>query len=135
MSKAELKPQAKDLYVVHQLSLSEIGRRLNISTRTLQTWKAEDHWELERAKISGSQDKFHAEIFELGEVLARQIKQDLQNGVAVDNARFTSLQRIIDTAETSRKYEEKAPKKKNDERTPEERQKAALKKLQEVLGI
>lgn len=41
MSKSELKPKAKELYTIHQLSLADIGRRLNISTRTLQTWKSE----------------------------------------------------------------------------------------------
>lgn len=135
MSKSELKPKAKELFVIHQLSLSDISRRLNISTRTLQTWKAEDHWDMERSKISGSEENFHSELFQLGETLARQIKEDMQNGVKVDPQRFAALQKIIDTAETSRKYEEKAPKKSKDEKSPEERMKATLAKMKEILGL
>jgi len=60
----------------HQLSLADIGRRLNISTRTLQTWKSEYHWDEARAAVSGGEKNFHAELFELGEVMARKIKQD-----------------------------------------------------------
>lgn len=135
MSKAELKPKARELYVIHQLSLADISRRLNISTRTLQNWKSDDHWDLERSNISGSENNFHGELFQLGEILARKIKEDIENGIEIEPQRYAALQRIIDTAETSRKYEEKAPKKSKDEKSPEERQKAALAKMKEIFGI
>ena len=90
MSKSELKPKAKELYTIHQMSLADISRRLNISTRTLQNWKSEDHWEETRAEISGGEKNFHAELFSLGEVMARKIKQDELDGVKSSAWKFFS---------------------------------------------
>lgn len=135
MSKSELKPKAKELYTIHQLSLADIGRRLNISTRTLQTWKSEDHWDEARAAVSGGEKNFHAELFELGEVMARKIKQDELDGLKVAPERYTALQRIIDTAEHARKYEAVAPKKNKPELSPDERAKKALEEIKKHLGV
>lgn len=135
MSKSELKPKAKELYTIHQMSLADISRRLNISTRTLQNWKTEDRWEETRAEISGSEKNFHAQLFELGEVMARKIKQDELDGVKVAAERYTALQRIIDTAEHARKYEAVAPKKNKSELSPEERAKKALEEIKKHLGV
>ena len=135
MSKAELKPRAKELYTIHQMSLADISRAINVSTRTLQTWKSEDHWDEALAAISGSEKNCHAQLFELGEVMARRIKQDELNGVKVAPERYTTLQRIIDTAEDARKYEAVAPKKNKSELSPEERAKKALAAIKKELGV
>ena len=135
MSKAELKPRAKELYTIHQMSLADIGRALNISTRTLQTWKSEEHWDEARAAVSGGEKNFHAQLFELGEVMARKIKQDELDGVKVAPERYTALQRIIDTAEHARKYESVAPKKDKSELSPEEKMKQCLAVIKKELGV
>ncbi len=135
MSKAELKPRAKELYTIHQMSLADIGRAINISTRTLQTWKSEDHWDEARVAISGGEKNFHAQLFELGEVMARKIKQDELDGVKVAPERYTALQRIIDTAEHARKYEAVAPKATKSELSPDERAKKALEEIKKHLGV
>ena len=135
MSKAELKPRAKELYTIHQMSLADISRALNVSTRTLQTWKAEDHWDEARAAISGSENNFHATLFELGEVMVRKIKQDELDGVKVAPERYTALQRIIDAAEHARKYEAVAPKQNKSDLSPEERAKKALDAIKKELGV
>lgn len=135
MSKQELKPRAKELYVVYQMSLADIGRELSIAPRTLQNWKSEGKWELERSRLTGSEQTFHAELFGLGELMVRKIKQDEMDGKEVSKERYAVLQRIIDTAETSRKYEAAAPKKTKDETSPEERQRKALAKFKEIVGL
>ena len=135
MSKAELKPRAKELYTIHQMSLADISRAINVSTRTLQTWKSEDHWDEARVAISGGEKNFHAQLFELGEVMARKIKQDELDGVKVAPERYTALQRIIDTAEHARKYEAVAPKATKSDLSPEERAKKALDAIKKELGV
>lgn len=135
MSKAELKPRAKELYTIHQMSLADISRAINVSTRTLQTWKSEDHWDEARVAISGGEKNFHAQLFELGEVMARKIKQDELDGVKVAPERYTALQRIIDTAEHARKYEAVAPKATKSELSPDERAKKALEEIKKHLGV
>ena len=135
MSKEELKPRAKELYTIHQMSLADISRAINVSTRTLQTWKSEDHWDEARVAISGGEKNFHAQLFELGEVMARKIKQDELDGVKVAPERYTALQRIIDTAEHARKYEAVAPKATKSDLSPEERAKKALDAIKKELGV
>ena len=135
MSKTELKPKAKELYTIHQMSLADISRAINVSTRTLQTWKAEEHWDEARAAISGSEKNFHATLFELGEVMVRKIKQDELDGVKIAPERYTALQRIIDAAEHARKYEAVAPKKNKSELSPDERAKKALEEIKKHLGV
>ncbi|MFA6690327.1 MAG: phage terminase small subunit-related protein [Sphaerochaetaceae bacterium] len=135
MSKKELEGKAKELFVIHQMSLADIGRSLNVSTRTLQNWKSAGNWELEKSRVGGSEGAFHAELFQLGEVMARKIKQDEAGGTEVAPERYTALERIIDTAEKSRKYENAAPPKKADDRSPEERQKDAIRRVKNILGI
>lgn len=135
MSKQDLKPKAKELYVIHQMSLADISRAICVSTRTLQNWKAEENWEIERSQISGGEQSFHAELFALGEVMARKIRLDENNGVKISPERYTALQRIIDTAEKSRKYEKETPKTKGDDLSPQERRKKVLDEMKQLMGI
>lgn len=135
MSKQDLKPKAKELYVIHQMSLADISRAICVSTRTLQNWKAEDNWEIERSQISGGEQTFHAELFALGEVMARKIRLDENNGVKISPERYTALQRIIDTAEKSRKYEKETPKTKGDDLSPQEKRKKVLDEMKQLMGI
>lgn len=135
MSKQDLKPKAKELYVIHQMSLADISRAISVSTRTLQNWKAEENWEIERSQISGGEQTFHAELFALGEVMARKIRLDENNGVKISPERYTALQRIIDTAEKSRKYEKETPKTKGDDLSPQEKRKKVLDEMKQLMGI
>lgn len=135
MSKQDLKPKAKELYVIHQMSLADISRAISVSTRTLQNWKAEQNWEIERSQISGGEQSFHAELFALGEVMARKIRLDENNGVKISPERYTALQRIIDTAEKSRKYEKETPKTKGDDLSPQEKRKKVLDEMKQLMGI
>ena len=96
MSKQDLKPKAKELYVIHQMSLADISRAISVSTRTLQNWKAGDNWEIERAQISGGEQTFHAELFALGEVMARKIRLDEKQwsqDISREIYRFTAYHR------------------------------------------
>lgn len=135
MSKTEHKEQARNLYVIHQMSLADIGDRLGLSTRTLQNWKKDGEWERERSQASGTEGAFHSELFAMGEVLARQIKLDLEEGKNVAPERFSALERIMNTAEKTRKYEKESPKQAKDERSPEEIRLARLASIREILGV
>lgn len=135
MSKTEHKEQARDLYVIHQMSLTDIGDRLGLSTRTLQNWKKDGDWERERSQASGSEGAFHSELFAMGEVLARKIKLDLEAGREVAPERFSALERIVNTAEKSRKYEKETPKQTKDDRSPEEKRRDTMTNIRELFGI
>lgn len=135
MSKQEHKEQARNLYVIHQLSLTDIAARLALSTRTLQNWKKDGDWERERSIACGSEGAFHSELFTMGEVLARQIRLDMEAGRTVAPERFTALDRIMTTAERSRKYEKETPKQTTDERTTEQKRIHMLARIRDTLGV
>lgn len=135
MSKQEHKEQARNLYVIHQLSLTDIADRLGLSTRTLQNWKKDGDWEKERSLASGTEGAFHAELFAMGEVLARQIRLDMEAGTKVAPERFAALDRIVATAERSRKYEKETPKQTKDDRSPEQKRLDVMTKIRETLGV
>lgn len=135
MSKQEHKEQARNLYVIHQLSLADIADRLGLSTRTLQNWKKDGDWEKERSMACGTEGAFHAELFAMGEVLARQIRLDMEAGRNVAPERFAALDRIVATAERSRKYEKETPKQAKDDRTPEQKRLDVLLKIKDTLGV
>lgn len=63
MSKKDVEPKAKELYVIHQLTLAEISRELKVSTRTLQNWKAAGEWDLERTRLGTSESYCHHSLF------------------------------------------------------------------------
>lgn len=134
----ELGEQARDLYVVHGMTLRAISQKLVVSERTLQTWKAEERWDESRASVTGSEAGFHAELFELGRVVARKIKDDLQNGKELDN-RIYHLERIVSTAIKSREYEKETSPQgtdvQTDARSESEKRRRTLDELRSVMGL
>lgn len=138
MSKrTELGEQARDLYVVHGMTLRAISQKLGVSERTLQTWKAEERWDEARASITGSEAGFHAELFDLGRVVARKIKDDLQNGKELDN-RIYHLERIVSTAIKSREYEKDTAAGSEpvaDAKSDSERRRKTIDEVRSVMGL
>jgi uncharacterized protein YjcR len=133
--KDSLEPQARELFVIHQMSLADISRKLNVSVRTLQDWKKNGDWETQKSSLGGNEKSFHAALFKLGEVIARKITDEELNGSEAAPERYGALNRIIDAAEKSRKYEAIAPVKKEDKRSPEEKGKEALSAISGILGL
>lgn len=133
----ELGEQARDLYVIHGMTLKAIAAKLVVSERTLQTWKTEERWDESRANVSGSEAGFHAELFELGRVIARKIKDDLLNGKELDN-RIYHLERIVNTAIKSREYEKDTapdPEPVADAKSNAQRRKKVLEEIRSVMGL
>ena len=128
--------QARDLYVTHCLTLKAISQKLVISERTLHTWKKEEGWDEARALLTGSEMGLHSELFELGRVVARKIREDLQNGKELDG-RIYHLERIISTATKSREYEKdtQGPTPDADTKSVAERQKSTLAEIRRVMGL
>jgi len=136
MSKQDSKPRAKEMYCIHHMSLADIGRALDVSTRTLQNWKSEDMWEEERTRISGSEGAFHGEIFKLGETMARQIRIDEEAGIKVSPERYSALRRVIDTANKAKDYEADGSGKPPDNgKSKQEKQAAAMKRAKQLFGV
>lgn len=46
--------ESERLYVEEQMTIEEIAHRLNVSIRTLKSWKQENDWSAKRLKFIGS---------------------------------------------------------------------------------
>ena len=56
---------AKKYYVEDQQPISSVGKRLNITEKTLHGWKREGDWEKERKKFLSSQYNCYSSLYEL----------------------------------------------------------------------
>lgn len=140
MSKRDqLEPQARDMRVIHGLTFSDIAARLGVSVRTIQSWAKDDStgrgtWDQQRASLTSSADTFHAELYDLGIVVARTIKDNLLEGRPVDKTAVANLDRIVKTALNAHKYQQKNPPKAGPVSPNEERHRIQA-KIRERLGL
>ncbi len=140
MSKRDqLEPQARELRVIHGLTFADIAARLGVSVRTIQSWAKGDStgrgtWDQQRASLTTTADTFHAELYDLGIVVARTIKDGLLEGRPVDKSAVANLDRIVKTAMNAWKYQQKNPPK-ADPVNPSEKQSQIKAKIRERLGL
>lgn len=140
MSKRDqLEPQARDMRVIHGLTFSDIAARLGVSVRTIQSWAKDDStgrgtWDQQRASLTSSADTFHAELYDLGIVVARTIKDNLLEGRPVDKTAVANLDRIVKTALNAHKYQQKNPPKAGPV-SPNEERHLIQAKIRERLGL
>lgn len=108
VKKQEYAKEAERLYVEKHMTLQEISEKLPVGHSTLRKWSSEGGWAAKRKEALAGMEDFHLELYALGRELAAAIKRDLRDGEEVSPARFYALGRIMDTAEKSYKYEERA---------------------------
>jgi transcriptional regulator with XRE-family HTH domain len=135
----QLEPQARDMRVIHGMTYTDIAARLGISLRTVQTWAKDNAsgrgtWDQQRASLTSSADTFHAELYDLGIVVARTIKDNLLEGRPVDKTSVANLDRIVKTALNAHKYQLKNPPKAGPV-SPNEQRHQLQAKIRERLGL
>lgn len=95
MSKAYLKPEACRLYVIEGCTLAEIASRLDVSERTLRTWSNQDNWGEQRRLHLQSRSSIAGELLEFTRTLMASVKDDLDQGKEVSQARLYGLIRLV----------------------------------------
>ena len=65
---------AERFYVLDQMQLKDIARKIEVSEKTVQRWKVKFDWENKRKQFLASKQMFHEELF----VFARKIMQSIQ---------------------------------------------------------
>ena len=104
--------EAERLFVYEYLPAAVIARQLNLSRKTVNTWRTEHEWDKKRTEFLKSKMSFHEEMFEFARKIMRSIDEDMKAGETIDPARMNALCRFIPLLTTSKKYEDAINKKK-----------------------
>lgn len=131
----QLLSEAERLFVYEYLPAAVIARQLNLSRKTVNTWRAEQEWDKKRSEFLKSKMSFHEEMFEFARKIMRGIAEDMKAGETIDPARMNALCRFIPLFTTSKKYED-AVKKKKENNIPRGLTADTIAQIEEeVLGI
>lgn len=128
--------EAERLYVIEQCTLAEIAGRLDVSARTLQTWKTKGDWDTKRRAYLASRRSFHEELYEFGKDLLAKIRQDMANDKDVPTGQLYALLRLLPNLIKVKDYEAVAgPITEEKQDSPEETTKNIKDILSTVYGI
>lgn len=97
--------EAERLYVIEQCTLAEIAGRLDVSARTLQTWKARGDWDAKRRAYLASRKTFHEELYEFGKDLLTKIRQDMADNKDIPTGQLYALLRLLPNLVKVKDYE------------------------------
>jgi transposase len=121
MSKKEANGEyAKLLYTVHGMSLQDIAAKLKISYRALQNWKKEGCWDAERQRLKEAEGATHSSFYAELATELRLLRAETGEGKEVDIARYKRIEILTNSMGKVLDYENKAPKKTEKKRSPQE---------------
>ena len=101
--------EAERLYVVEQMTLTEIAARLKLCERTVRTWKDEGSWETRRAQFMASKESFHTELYDFARKLMRTIRDDIDAKEKVDAGRLYTFARLLPLLTKIKEYQARYP--------------------------
>ena len=87
--------QAEHLYVYEKQPLDVIGRKLNLSRRTLFYWKKEYDWDKKRFEKGREQELFNRELLNFAQKIMDKISNDIDNNQQTPQAEIYSLMNIL----------------------------------------
>ena len=108
--------QAEKMYIYDKISLDEIGRKLNISRRTLFYWKKKYEWDRKRFEAERNQEIFSNELVDFARKLMQKISTDIDNDRQTPQSEIYSLIKILKNIPQIKQYEN--PKKNSKQPKP-----------------
>lgn len=87
--------EAERLYVYEFMTITEISARLNVSARTLKSWKKENCWTIKRKEFIQKNLESTENIYTFSVDLLEKVKKDLGKGFKVSAGRIYKLNRMI----------------------------------------
>ncbi len=138
MKKRALAKDALELYAEKFMTLSEIAKKLKVNEKTLYRWKKADNWEEKKYKFIKNQSSLHQDLFRLGYVLLKSIKNDMAIGKKIESARMYFAMKIFNLLKIVKGYEDEiaAEKRKMAETKPKGLSQETISEIEKsVLGI
>lgn len=108
-----LEPKARELYVIHGMTKSEIASRIGVSVRTIHNWsiaknEGKGNWDEQKADLGNNAEMLHGTLIGIATTLATKVKDDLLDG-KIDPKTIGQLERIVKSALKAFDYEKKVP--------------------------
>ena len=95
MTKLDKLKQAEHLYVYENQPLDVIGKKLDLSRRTLFYWKKEYDWDKKRFEKGREQEMFNRELLNFVQKIMDKISNDIDNNQQTPQAEIYSLMNIL----------------------------------------
>ena len=104
--KETYEPLARQYYVEAQVPISGIAKRLNITEKTLHSWKKEGDWDGQRAKFLHAQFSCYGSLYELVKLLSEDAKNRfLTDGELPDAKTVNFLRDMVKQLPTLKNFE------------------------------
>lgn len=104
--KLALAQDALELYAEKFMPLNEIAKKLKVNEKTLRRWKKADNWEEKKYKFIKTQSSLHQDLFKLGRVLLKSIKNDMALGEKIEPPRMYFAMKIFNLLKVVKAYED-----------------------------
>ena len=95
MTKFDKLKQAEHLYVCENQPLDVIGKKLELSRRTLFYWKKEYDWDKKKFENDREQELFNRELLNFAQKIMAKISNDIDNNQQTPQAEMYSLMNIL----------------------------------------
>ena len=95
MTKVDKVKQAEHLYVCEKQPLDVIGKKLDLSRRTLFYWKKEYEWDKKKFEKGREQELFNRELLNFAQKIMDKISNDIDNNKQTPQAEMYSLMNIL----------------------------------------
>lgn len=127
---------AERMYVIEQMTASEIAAHLGVSERTIRSWNSEYDWDNKRAQYLDTKSMFHKEMYSFARKLMSSIEYDMDNNEKVDPSRMFTFTRMLPMIIKIKEYEDVVAQNSNGESKPVEITPEFINKInEEFLGI
>ena len=95
MTKLDKLKQAEQLYVCEKQPSDVIGKKLDLSRRTLFYWKKEYEWDKKKFEKGREQELFNRELLNFAQKIMDKISNDIDNNKQTPQAEMYSLMNIL----------------------------------------
>ena len=137
MAKKEvLLENAQRLYVIEQMTIDEVARKMEVNERTIRRWKTEHNWDLKKEQYIKTKQMFHEELYNFARKLMISIEYDMENNEKVDPGRMFAFTKLLPLITKIKEYEDEVSKKGTEDTGSKELSPEFMKTInEEFLGI
>jgi hypothetical protein len=134
--KEVLLENAQRLYVIEQMTIDEVARKMEVNERTIRRWKTEHNWDLKKEQYIKTKQMFHEELYNFARKLMISIEYDMENKEKVDPGRMFAFTKMLPLITKIKEYEDEVSKKGTEDTGSKELSPEFMKTInEEFLGI
>lgn len=104
MTKLDKLSQAEQMYIYENQPLDLIGKKLDLSRRTLFYWEKEYEWDKKKFEKGREQELFNRELLNFAQKIMDKISNDIDNNKQTPQAEMYSLMNILKNIPLVKQY-------------------------------